>query len=67
MNTAEDKLRWIFDLFDQDAGGSINAVEIQEMVHGLFKMAGVNYLPFNSTYINPKGFVNRSMLKMRMF
>ena len=28
-------------MFDRDGGGSIDAVEIQEMVKGLFAMAGV--------------------------
>ena len=41
LNTPEDKLRWIFNVFDRDGGGSIDAVEIQEMVKGLFAMAGV--------------------------
>ena len=28
-------------MFDRDGGGSIDAAEIQEMVSGLFAMAGV--------------------------
>ena len=41
LDTPEDKLKWIFNVFDRDGGGSIDAAEIQEMVSGLFAMAGV--------------------------
>ena len=41
MTTPEEKLKWIFNVFDKDGGGSIDAGEIKEMVGGLFAMAGV--------------------------
>eukprot|EP00092_Neocalanus_flemingeri_P013638 GFUD01014709.1.p1 GENE.GFUD01014709.1~~GFUD01014709.1.p1 ORF type:complete len:221 (+),score=70.16 GFUD01014709.1:66-728(+) len=40
LTTPEEKLKWIFNVFDRDGGGSIDAGEIQEMVGGLFAMAG---------------------------
>ena len=42
LTTPEEKLRWIFNVFDRDGGGSIDAAEIKEMVSGLFAMAGVS-------------------------
>ena len=41
LGTPEEKLKWIFNVFDKDGGGSIDASEIQWMVSGLFAMAGV--------------------------
>ena len=41
LGTPEEKLKWIFNVFDKDGGGSIDAKEIQWMVSGLFAMAGV--------------------------
>ena len=37
----EDKLNWIFDVFDRDAGGTIDPKELHEIVHGLFCLAGM--------------------------
>merc|ERR1711915_109206 len=42
LSTPEDKLDWIFTAFDKDGGGTIDAVEIKEIVVGLFKMAGLD-------------------------
>ena len=42
LSTPEDKLDWIFTAFDKDGGGTIDAVEIKEIMVGLFKMAGLD-------------------------
>ena len=39
LNTAEDKLMWMFDVFDKDGGGTISVDEIKE----LLKYLGLNY------------------------
>jgi len=41
VNTAEEKLNWIFTAFDQDGGGTIDVEEITEIVLGCFRMAGI--------------------------
>ena len=41
MTTPDQKLKWIFNVFDKDGGGSIDAEEISEMVRGLFSMSGI--------------------------
>ena len=40
LNTPEDKLGWMFDTFDADGGGTVDADEIANMVVGLFRLAG---------------------------
>ena len=32
LNTAEDKLIWMFDVFDKDGGGTISVDEIKELL-----------------------------------
>ena len=49
LTTPEEKLKWIFNVFDKDGGGSIDAGEIQEMVGGLFAMAGVGKSIYDSS------------------
>ena len=39
LNTAEDKLMWMFDVFDKDGGGTISVDEIKE----LLKYLGLKY------------------------
>ena len=40
LNSREDKLNWMFDVFDKDGGGTISMEEIQDLVRGLIEMAG---------------------------
>ena len=40
MKNPEEKLSWIFTVFDQDGGGSIEVEELYEIVQALVKMAG---------------------------
>ena len=40
IDTPEDKLVWIFTAFDQDGGGTIDVVEIRNIVLALFKISG---------------------------
>ena len=41
LRTLEEKLNWIFDVFDTDGSGSIDQSELYNIVHGLFCMAGI--------------------------
>ena len=41
LRTLEEKLTWIFDVFDKDCGGFIDKAELHDIVHGLFCMAGI--------------------------
>ena len=41
LQTLEDKLNWIFNVFDKDGGGSIDPSELREIVRGLFCLAGI--------------------------
>ena len=41
LQTLEDKLNWIFDVFDRDGGGTIDPAELRDIVHGLFCLAGI--------------------------
>ena len=36
----QEKLCWVFNVFDADGSGTINAEEIRAMLAGLFEMAG---------------------------
>ena len=40
LQSAEDKLNWIFSAFDSDGGGSIDEDEVTDVVVGLFRMSG---------------------------
>ena len=40
LNSPEDKLKWMFDVFDRDGGGSISADEIGAILQGVFEMSG---------------------------
>ena len=40
LSSPEDKLTWVFNVFDGDGGGTIDAAEINTMMVGLFEMAG---------------------------
>ena len=42
MSSPEGKLNWIFNVFDRDVSGSIDGNEIEDMLKGLFAMAGVD-------------------------
>ena len=41
FTTPEEKLGWIFSAFDEDQGGTIDVLEIKNVVAGLFRMAGL--------------------------
>ena len=41
LNTLQDKLNWIFCVFDQDGGGTIEISEIEDIVVGIFNFAGI--------------------------
>ena len=34
-------MNWIFNVFDKDGGGTLDMNELQNIVHGLFCMAGI--------------------------
>ena len=40
LKNPEEKLKWIFNAFDQDGGGSIDVDELYGIVEALFKMTG---------------------------
>ena len=40
LSSAKDKLEWIFKVFDEDGGGSIDIDEVIKLVIGLFNMNG---------------------------
>ena len=40
LENPEEKLKWIFNAFDQDGGGSIDVDELYGIVEALFKMTG---------------------------
>ena len=40
ISSPEDKLNWVFNVFDGDGGGTIDSNEINTMMVGLFEMAG---------------------------
>ena len=41
LETAEDKLGWMFDAFDEDGGGTVDKTEITNIVVGLFRLGGI--------------------------
>ena len=41
IKSAEDKLSWIFDVFDKNGKGFIEGNEVEEVVTGLFSIAGI--------------------------
>ena len=43
LNSPEDKLKWMFDVFDKDGGGTISAEEIDVVLQGLFEMSGKDF------------------------
>ena len=43
LNSTEDKLKWIFDVFDKDGGGSISSEKIDVLLQGLFEMSGQEF------------------------
>ena len=45
LRTLQEKLNWIFDVFDTDGSGSIDQSELHNIVHGLFCMAGIEVPP----------------------
>ena len=40
LHSLEDKLRWIFDVFDKDGSGSISPDEIESLLGSLFDISG---------------------------
>ena len=40
LSSPEDKLNWVFNVFDGDGGGTIDSNEINTMMVGLFEMSG---------------------------
>ena len=43
LESPEDKLKWMFDVFDKDGGGTISPQEIRAMLQGLFEMSGQEF------------------------
>ena len=43
LNTPEDKLKWMFDVFDKDGGGTISPDEIEALLKDLFVMSGQKF------------------------
>ena len=43
LDSPEDKLKWMFDVFDKDGGGTISPQEIHAMLQGLFEMSGQEF------------------------
>ena len=41
LNTTEEKLDWIFCIFDSDCGGTIEISEIEQMVTNIFEFAQI--------------------------
>ena len=41
LDKPEDKLSWMFDAFDEDEGGTVDAEEIHNIVVGLFRLGGI--------------------------
>ena len=41
LDKPEDKLGWMFDAFDEDEGGTVDAEEIYNIVVGLFRLGGI--------------------------
>ena len=41
LNTIEEKLEWIFCIFDSDNGGTIEIDEIEDIVKNIFDFAGI--------------------------
>ena len=41
LTKPEEKLTWIFNVFDEDGGGSIDIDEVIKLVIGLFNMGGI--------------------------
>ena len=37
LNTIEEKLNWIFNVYDKDGGGTIDPEELRGIVSGLFR------------------------------
>lgn len=43
--TVDDKLRWTFDLYDQDGDGIISREEMESLVTSIYEMMGYNTEP----------------------
>ena len=43
LDSPEDKLKWMFDVFDKDGGGTISVDEIESLLQGLFEMSGQKF------------------------
>ena len=41
LDKPEDKLSWMFDAFDEDEGGTVDAEEVHNIVVGLFGLGGI--------------------------
>ena len=41
LTSPEEKLSWIFNVFDKDCGGTIDPEEGRDVVKSLFHMAGI--------------------------
>lgn len=41
LKTTEEKLDWIFSIFDSDSGGTIEISEIEEIVSNIFEFAHI--------------------------
>ena len=40
LTEIEDKLEWIFKIFDQDGAGYIDVLELQDVIEGVYRMVG---------------------------
>ena len=43
LDSPEDKLKWMFSVFDKDGGGTISRDEIEGLLRGLFEMSGQEF------------------------
>ena len=44
-SSLEEKLKWIFNVYDKDACGTLDPEEIGDAVRGLFAMVGMEEIP----------------------
>ena len=69
LSSPEDKLTWVFNVFDGDGGGTIDANEINTMMVGLFEMAGakVNEEQLAVRLLAPQSGAHRTSIRRGAF
>lgn len=50
FRSIEDKLSWMFNVYDHDAGGRIDPMDVREIVLGLFTLAGIDQVDDGIVY-----------------